>query len=216
MLSLADVSENPREDEVRTKYVFAIMCTMAVILALLPLVVFAGRSAVWSDDFKALDQNKWWVVKGSVQATNGWLVLRSKGGNGGGAEVQSRESFLCKTIEIRASADDWHQDTTIGIERWLSEGHAGIVISGGCLGILDLSKPGENQVYKEIPGFENLKGKPHVFKFIWRKGRVDLFIDGKSAVSYEGKLVPDKALNVRLSASNDYKDTLRIDYVRVR
>jgi hypothetical protein len=29
-------------------------------------------------------------------------------------------------------------------------------------------------------------------------------------------LEADKALNVRLSASNDYNDTLRIDYVRVR
>jgi hypothetical protein len=40
-------------------------------------------------------------------------------------------------------------------------------------------------------------------------------MDGKSVLTYERSLVPDSDLKVRLNASNDYNDTIRVDRVSV-
>lgn len=191
-----------------------IVCGLTVILWAVGICARAGE---WREDFnKSLAEYRWWKVKGSIAVSKGWLVLTSTGKNGGGAEIQSRPEFKYRTLEVKASSKNWNSDTSISIEIWSSSGHRGIVVNNGCLGILDTSKPGENEIYKDIPGWDALKGKPHVFKFAWVKGKVDLYIDGKLAVSYAGSLVPNQPLKVRLCASNDFADQLRVDYVSVK
>ena len=174
-----------------------------------------GSDIEWRDDFDNLDPQRWTRVKGSAEVSHGWLVLNSTGPQGG-AEVQSKRRFKFASLEVRAASANWSGDTSCGMEGWQGDVHRAIVITNGVLGIIDQSKPQPNEWYQEVPGWSDIKGDPHVFKLTWARKQIQLHVDGELAVTYEGSLIPEAPAAVRLNASNDHEDQLRVDYVSVK
>jgi len=123
--------------------------------------------------------------------------------------------FKFKTVELKAESR-WPVDTSVGFEQWTAGGHKAIVFTNGCLGVINKSRPGTNEFYKDVQGWEKIKKLPHVFKLVWKARRVELYVDGKLRASYEGALTPQEPLNVRLNASNDFADQLKVGYISVK
>lgn len=176
--------------------------------------VAAGTDRLLQDDFLKLDTARWWIAKGSPTIEN-WLVLASTAGQG--AEVESREEFRFRTLKIRAASERWETDTSIGFEKLDGKVHYGVVVTNGKLGIVNQSKRGDNAYYKPIPNWKSISDHENVFTLTWKRERVEMTVKGhpECNVSYEGPLVPQVPLKVRLNASNDRQDRLSVDYVRV-
>jgi len=165
------------------------------------------------DEFTRLDTSIWSVSKGQPAVEDGWLVLTSTPGQG--EEVQSHRSFKYGSLEFKATSEHWPVDSSLGAECWTGSIHRAIVVTNGHLGIIDQSKGSPNEWYQRIPDWDSIKDEAHVFKIVWTSGKIELLMDGKSVLTYEGSLVPDSDLKVRLNASNDYNDTIRVDRVSV-
>ena len=166
-----------------------------------------------ADEFTRLDRSLWAVPKGQPAVDDGWLLLTSTPGKG--EEVQSLRSFRYVTIEFKATSQAWPVDTSLGAESWIGSIHQAVVVTNGHLGIINQSKDSPNEWYERIPDWDTIKGQPHLFRLVWNADKIDLFIDGKSALTYEGPLIPDSDLKVRLNASNDAEDTVKVDSVLV-
>jgi hypothetical protein len=173
----------------------------------------------YADDFSQLQTNVddgfWTIMKGN-SATNckSWLKLVSKG-PGEGAQVQTREAFRYGFLEVKAESSNWNQDTKIGYELWAPGGYYGILITEGKLRV---ASPACSPPDIPIDGWDTIKGQANVFKIVWLQDSVQVYVNNgvQPAASYQGPCIPDVPLKVRLNASNDIADELRVDYVTVR
>jgi hypothetical protein len=171
---------------------------------------------VLRDDFAGFNTSVWLPIKGAPRAKDGSLVLSSAPGKG--EEVQSVERFKFKSLEFKATSETWPVDTSLGFEFWDGPVHRAIVVTNGTLGIIDQGKTGakETEWYSDIPDWDSTKGKATDFTIQWTQKKVELLVNGKAAVTYDGPLIPDQPLRVRISASNDHKDVVKVDYVVVK
>lgn len=169
---------------------------------------------LFRNDFARLDSSKWWVVKGSPHTQDGWLVLASTPKHG--TEVQSLQPFKYESLEFKSSSANWAIDTSIGFEMWSGRVHRAIVVTNGHLGIINQGKSQKpNEWYGSIPEWNSIGNQVNVFNIIWNLKKVELLINGKSAVVYRGDLIPDTNMNIRINSSNDYSDEIKVDYVSV-
>ena len=171
----------------------------------------------YEDDFSQLyDPDGFWTIVKGNSATNcsSWLKLVSKG-PGEGAQVQTREAFRYGFLEAKAESNNWSPDTKIGYELWATEGYFGIVITEGKLRVIS---PACSPPDIPIDGWDAIKGQANIFKIVWQEDSVLVYInDGlQPAATYQGPCIPDVPMKVRLNASNDIADELRVDYVTVR
>lgn len=197
---------------------------LAVFAILLLFVALSGcgeqdvplkTGELFRDDFNRLDSSKWWAVKGSSYTKDGQLFLESSPKHG--AEVQSLQSFRYGSLEFNASSDQWAVDTSIGFEIWSGTVHQAIVVTNGHLGIINQGKGQE--WYKSIPnwnmGKDSIGEQINVFKIVWSSRKVELLINGNSAITYQDNLIPDTKMKIRINSSNDYKDRIVVGYVSV-
>ncbi|HET6454610.1 MAG TPA: hypothetical protein VFI02_09420, partial [Armatimonadota bacterium] len=105
--------------------------------------------------------------------------------------------------------------TKIGYELWATEGYYGIVITEGKLRVMS---PACSPPDIPIDGWDAIKGQANVFKIVWQEDSVLIYVNGglQPAATYQGPCIPDVPMKVRLNASNDIADVLRVDYVTVR
>lgn len=122
--------------------------------------------------------------------------------------------FTYGILRVKAEADQWAPDTSIGFEMWGATSHdkptpyAGIVFKDGCLTIVNSSRIGAYVGF--VHGWETLKKKPIVLDLNWSKESVQLSINGKIQLNYTGVLIPQTNLNCRLNADRDRGDKLMI------
>ena len=185
-----------------------------------------------------LDSAKWQIQKGVPEFSGSAIVLENAQQpypEGGGEAIRSTDYFLYRPLTVIASSTGWANDTSLGFEEWYGEDlHYGIVITQGCLGIINQSKPRgtlppappQNEVYLPISHWAVLnKDEMATFELTWKPGQVRLTVtqgsitgsvaypDDLAPGPYRRDLTPDVPLPVRFNASNHYNDQLSIDYV---
>ena len=177
----------------------------------------ANGNVIIDEDFTQLCGSAWMIVKGSsAAACNSWLELISKG-PGEGSQIQSKRLWQEGVLEIKAESANWASDTTIGMELWAIAGYYGIVVAQREVQeepqeVLRVSSPaGTTSV--PIENWDSIKLQANVFRFVWEGNQVQLYVNGSEVASYQGADIPDVPMKVRLNASNNIADELRVDYV---
>ena len=105
-----------------------------------------------------------WSKKGTPEVSDSILTLRIATGSGGGEAVRSADCYLYRPLTVIAKSTEWANDTSLGFESWYGSTHYAIVVTGGCLGIINQSKPRgtvppappQNEVYVPISHWAEL------------------------------------------------------------
>lgn len=166
----------------------------------------------WSDDFQSLGSDKW-MVNAAVSTVDGKLVLKST--PDAAAEVQSQSDYLYKSVQFTAVSDNWATGTSLGFDISIGGLRQAIIVTQGKLGVINKSKPGVNESYTSITGWDALSGNENILLIKWSSAKVELYINGTLAAQYEGTLIPAAAMNVYIAANGTVTDRLVVDQVKI-
>jgi len=155
------------------------------------------------DDFEAFSLS-WHRWKGNPSGSDGELRLV------GPADIQTNDNYQSQELTVRAKAEQWAPDTSIGFEVWDRDIHYSIRVSRGKL-IVETSGVGSHEA--PIPNWPALRTSPFTLKISWSGGQVKLHIDNQPLLDYTGPEVPTRPLKVRLSAASS--DTLTVSQIKL-
>jgi len=203
------------------------------------LMLSAQSTLVFSDEFDGneLDLSKWDVYAGTPTVSDGWLTLH-------GAEIQSKQRFVCGTLQGVIQSSDWKPhdqftDSSFGLEMWegadgkchygvvfKANGHLGLLRSepdgnGECAGQSD-GIPGHEpddpkyQAYPPIPNWNAIRATGTVaFTITWSKS-VTLEVNGgqSSEQVYTDTSDAIPTVPLKIRLYAAPTETYKIDYVR--
>jgi len=195
-------------------------CFSVIMLGLLISLAAcsASRAQIFSDNFETdttFNTSLWTSVKGDPIIFTHRLLLQSTPGNG--CDATSIPTFLYREVKIQTPSYAWSEDTSIGFETW-SPSHCGVVVTNGCLGIINHQIAGtisDQESYIPIPNWSTLWTGDNTYLIQWTSGTVNLYINGVFSCSYSGPKVPSVYANVRMNSSNDHYDNLQVAYCDV-
>jgi hypothetical protein len=130
---------------------------------LIAVAAFAAPGLVDEFASRALDCDRWTVIKGQPRIADGCLILASS--NGSATDIQSTETYGAGTLDIAIRSEHWRAqdrftDSSFGLEIWEGRNgrcHSGIVMNGnGHLAVMR-AKPEPTGICQGDPDFQVYK-----------------------------------------------------------